>query len=231
MSSPALTFEGNGPAKILPADHALPGLDELVDELRAARAHERPIAVHCVTAAGLALALAAWDVVGVEPHDRVEHGSVIPDAFVPMLADRGLTVVTQPNFVAERGDDYLAEVDAVDLPFLYRCRSLVEAGVPIAFGTDAPFGDADPWKAIAAAVQRATASGATVLPAEAIDAETALSCFLSSPRAPGGAPRRVEVGASADFVLLDTPLAETLAEPSSERVRMTLRRGDVTFCR
>ena len=231
MSAPALPFEGNGPAKILPADHALPGLDELVDEMGSARADRRPIAIHCVTAAGLVLALAAWDEVGVEPGDRVEHGSVIPDELVPMLAERGLTVVTQPNFVAERGDDYLAEVDAADKPFLYRCRSLLDAGVPVAFGTDAPFGDADPWKAIAAAVHRRTPSGATVLPGEGVDAHTALAKFLSAARAPGGAARRVEVGGAADLVLLDAPLAEALAEPSSERVRMTLRRGEVTFCR
>jgi predicted amidohydrolase YtcJ len=231
MSSPALALESNGPAKVLPADHALPGVDELADEMRAARAQRRAIAVHCVTAAGLVLALAAWDLVGIDPADRVEHGSVIPDALVPMIAERGLTVVTQPNFVAERGDDYLAEVDATDLPFLYRCRSLLDAGVPVAFGTDAPFGDADPWKAIAAAVHRRTPSGATVLPAEAVDARTALSLFLSSARAPGGPPRHVEPGAPADLVLLDAPLGEALAEPSSERVRMTMRRGDVGFCR
>jgi predicted amidohydrolase YtcJ len=184
-----------------------------------------------VTAAGLVLALAAWEEVGVQPGDRIEHGSVIPDECVPMLATRGLTVVTQPNFVAERGDDYLAEVDAADQPFLYRCRSLLDAGVPVAFGTDAPFGDADPWKAIAAAVHRRTASGAALLPAEGVDAQTALALFLSHPRAPGGPSRRIETGAPADLALLDAPLAEVLAEPSSERVQMTLRGGAVVFSR
>jgi predicted amidohydrolase YtcJ len=103
--------------------------------------------------------------------------------------------------------------------------------VPVAFGTDAPFGDADPWKAIAAAVHRRTQSGATVLPDEGVDAHTALALFLSSARAPGGPTRTVEPGAPADLMLLDAPLAEALAEPSSERVRMTLRSGEVTFCR
>ena len=232
MSSPAFSFEGNGPAKILPADHALPGLADLVEQMRVARrTGNRRIAIHCVTAAGLVLALAAWDEVGVEPDDRVEHGSVIPDELVPMLASRRLTVVTQPNFVAERGDDYLAEVDAADQPFLYRCRSLLDAGVPVAFGTDAPFGDPDPWKAISAAVHRRTPSGASVVPGEGVDAATALSLFLSPGPAPGGPPRRVEAGAPADLVLLDAPLADSLAEPSAERVRMTVRAGDVVFAR
>ena len=231
MSAPALPFDGNGPAKILVADHALPSIDDLVEQMRSARASRRRIAVHCVTAASLVLALAAFDVVGVERGDRVEHGSVIPDDVVSALATRQLTVVTQPNFIAERGDDYLAEVEDSDQPFLYRCRSLLDAGVPVAFGTDAPFGDADPWKAVAAAVNRRTAGGATVLAEEAVDPVTALSRFLSPADEPGGPPRRVETGAEADLVLLDAPLGEVLAEPSAERVRMTLRAGEVLFCR
>jgi len=103
--------------------------------------------------------------------------------------------------------------------------------VPVAFGTDAPFGDADPWKAVAAAVNRRTAGGATVLAEEAVDPVTALSRFLSPADEPGGPPRRVETGAEADLVLLDAPLGEVLAEPLAERVRMTLRAGEVLFCR
>jgi predicted amidohydrolase YtcJ len=231
MSAPALPFNGNGPAKILLPDHALPALDDLIDQMRMARADSRRIAVHCVTAAALVLALAAWDAVGLEPGDRVEHGSVIPDELVPVLAGNELTVVTQPNFVAERGDDYLADVDAADQPFLYRCRSLLDAAVPVAFGTDAPFGDPDPWKAIAAAVHRRTASGKSLLPAERVDPQTALARFLSPARAPGGPPRRVEPGAPADLVLLHAPLIDVLANPSADAVHMTMRAGEVVFGR
>jgi predicted amidohydrolase YtcJ len=231
MSAPTLPFDGNGPAKILLADHSLPALDDLVDQMRIARADSRRIAVHCVTAAALVLALAAWDAVGIEPGDRVEHGSVIPDDLVPVLAGNELTVVTQPNFVAERGDDYLAEVDTADQPFLYRCRSLLDAHVPVAFGTDAPFGDPDPWKAIAAATHRRTASGKSVLPKEAVDPQTALERFLSPAWAPGGPPRRVEHRAPADLVLLHAPLTDVLANPSADAVRMTMRAGEVVFGR
>ncbi|MBV8162513.1 MAG: amidohydrolase, partial [Acidimicrobiia bacterium] len=51
------------------------------------------------------------------------------------------------------------------------------------------------------------------------------------PRSPGGPPRRVEPGARADLVLLDAPLAEALAEPSAERVRLTMGGGDVLYTR
>jgi predicted amidohydrolase YtcJ len=225
MSAPTLTFEDAGPAKLILADHGLPGLDEVVDAVRTAHADRRPIAVHCVTAAGLVLAIAAWDEAGAAEGDRIEHGSVIPPELIPTIAHHRLTVVTQPNFVAERGDDYLADVDEHDLPSLYRCRSLLDGGVPVAFGTDAPFGNPDPWRAIKAAVERRTTTGAVVGEDERIDAARALDMFLGDPRRPGGPPRRVETGTPADLVLLDAPLADVLAEPSAERVRLTLSRS------
>jgi hypothetical protein len=50
------------------------------------------------------------------PSDRIEHGAVIP---AEMVADlRGLTVVSQPHFVAERGEQYLRDVAPEDLPDL-----------------------------------------------------------------------------------------------------------------
>ena len=54
-------------------------------------------------------------------------------------------MVTQPNFVAERGDQYLADVPAGEHHELWRLASLKDAGVPVALSTDMPFGDADPW--------------------------------------------------------------------------------------
>ena len=85
----------------------------------------RPVAVPCVTRVQLVLALAAPQEVGRRPGDRIEHGAVIPKE---CLADlRGLTVVTQPHFVAERAAQYRSEVPAADLPDLWRLRSLLAA--------------------------------------------------------------------------------------------------------
>ncbi|HEX4981853.1 MAG TPA: amidohydrolase family protein, partial [Ilumatobacteraceae bacterium] len=114
-----------GPVKIVLEDHSPPPFDDLAGWIEAAHWHRRAVAVHCVTQAALALAIAAWDAAGVCPGDRIEHGAVIPPEFGAELAARQLTVVTQPGFVFERGDDYLDEVDPEDRPFLYPCRSLL----------------------------------------------------------------------------------------------------------
>jgi len=210
-----------GPAKVVLADHALPSLDEVVDQFAAARRREREVAVHSVTVASLVLALAAWDEVGVRPGDRIEHGAVIPAELVGHLAELRLTVVTQPNFVVEREQQYRADVDPHEQDSLYRCRTLIDAGVPVAFGTDAPFGHADPWRAIAAATSR------TLGPAERVDPGTALSRFLTPALEPGCRPRRVQPGEPADLCLLHEPLDAALRNPSAELVAATLYDANV----
>jgi predicted amidohydrolase YtcJ len=218
-----------GPAKIVIADHALPPLDELIDAYRAARRGGRTVAVHCVTPAALLLALAAWDDVGAEPGDRIEHGAVIPLEVAPRIAELGLTVVTQPGFVRERGDQYLADVDRDDLGDLWRCRSLIDAGIAVGGSTDAPYGDADPWLAIAAATTRATSGGRTLGERERLEPAKALALFLSPLDRPGGPSRRIALGAAADLCVLDRPLAHALREPSTEHVVCTIRAGRRTF--
>ena len=84
---------------------------------------------------------------------------MVPTPLIDQLKELDLAVVTQPNFVHEKGDNYLKEIPAKDLEYLYRCRSLIDAGVPLAFGTDMPFGKADPWYAMQAATNRQTLAG------------------------------------------------------------------------
>jgi len=215
-----------GPRKLLLDDTSLLPHDELVAWLAAAHGAGEPVAVHCVTRLQLVATLAALDDAGGRPGDRIEHGSVVPAELRPLLRDLGLTVVTQPNFVAERGDRYLAEVDADDQPFLYPCASLRAAGVPVAAGTDAPFGRPDPWAAMRAATTRRTATGLPLLPAERVDAATALALFQGHPAAPA-TPRRVTPGQPADLCVLDRPLADALLALTPEVVAMTLAGGRV----
>ena len=137
------------------------------------------------------------------------------------MASLPLTVVTQPNFIAERGDAYLADVDTADRPWLYRCRGFAEAQVPLGGGTDAPFGEGDPWAAMRAAVERRSAGGQSLGPQEALAPERALALFTSPPEAPGGPPRRVAAGVPADLCLLDAPWSRVREELSSARVRAT----------
>lgn len=218
-----------GPMKVLLDDHDLPPMGAFLTRIGLARTWRRSVAVHCVTAAELALTLAAFDAGGSRPGDRIEHGGVIPAEAIAVIRALRLTVVTQPAFVAERGERYLAEVDRREHADLYRCASLRAAGVPVAASSDAPYASADPWRGIAAAVGRLTDCGQLLGPAERVSAAEALSLYLGDPALPGGAPRRVQAGAPADLCLLKAPLAEALDAPAAELVGATLIGGRVVF--
>jgi predicted amidohydrolase YtcJ len=212
---------GVGPVKLVVGDHALPSIDDLIDGIRRARSSERAVAMHCVTRVGLVLALAAWEATGVREGDRIEHGGVIDHDQIDTISSLDLTVVTQPNFVCERGDRYLEEVETHDLPHLYRCASLIERGIRVGGSTDAPFGHPDPWQAMRAAVERRTANGLPIGPDEKLSARGALKLFLAPLPNPGGPPRTVAEGEPADVCLLHVPLAQALVELSKDNVRQT----------
>lgn len=218
-----------GPVKVLLDDARLIELDDFIGRIEGARKQRRAVAVHCVTAGELALTLAAFETAGARSGDRVEHGGVIPAEAIPALKRLGLTVVTQSAFVFERGDRYLAEVDAADQGDLYRCASLLAAGVPVAASSDAPYASADPWTGMAAAILRRTRQGRALGEGERLDPQAALGLYLGSPEDPGGPPRVIERGARADLCLLSVPIAEALAEPQAGLVRATLIGGRVVF--
>lgn len=205
---------GDAPRKIVLDDAALPTPRELAATIVASR--PRAVAIHCVTRVQLLVTLLALDEAGPAAGDRIEHGSVIPVETIPWLRRLGVTVVTQPHFPLERGDQYAQEVDADEQPHLYRCRSLVGAGIPIAAGTDAPYGTPDPWAVMRAAVERRAG--------ESISSRAALGLFLGEPERPG-VMRRVAVGQTADLCLLHVPLSEALNVLSADLVRMAVIDG------
>jgi predicted amidohydrolase YtcJ len=216
-----------GPYKIVLADSSLPQYDELTDRIRSAHAASRPVAAHCVTREALVLLITALGDVGPRPGDRIEHAALVPPELVPDLARLGLRVVTQPGFLADRGDDFLRDIPPADRPDLYRCAALRQAGIPVALSSDAPFGPLDPWAVIAAATTRRTPSGQVVGPGERITFAQALDAYLAPPDDPGGRPRRISPGLPADLVVLRTPLAEAACLP--DPVRAVLVGGTIAI--
>ncbi len=204
---------GIGPVKLIVDEFDLPDFDELVSRIAAAHCAGRSVAIHCIGRVVLALVIAAFEAAGPRPGDRLEHGSVVPPEFHRALLALGCTVVTQPGFLHTRGDEYLADVEADDLPHLWPCGSLTRAGIPVGCSSDAPYGPADPWQVIAAAVARTTRNGRVIGASERISAQHALSRLLSPLDDPGGPPRRITVGAPADLALLDRPLPDALRQP------------------
>jgi predicted amidohydrolase YtcJ len=209
-----------GPMKLILDDAALPALADLVTTITNAHQAGTAVAVHCVTAEQLILTVAALEHSGMTG-DRIEHAGIVPPGYAVKLARLGVAVVTQPGFITVRGDAYLRDVEPAERDWLYPCASLIRAGVTVAASTDDPFGPADPWQCVAAAVTRRTASGAVLGRTECTTAMRAISLFLKSSR-DLHVLRTISPGQPADLCLLHLPLREALAKPSADVVRATI---------
>lgn len=220
-----------GAQKIHLHDADLPVLADVCHEIQRSHKAGRPVAIRCVTLAELVFALSAYEEGGVISGDRIEHASVTPTELLPLIARLGLTVVTQPNFIMERGDRYLEDVDLPDRPYLYRQRAFLEAAIPLAGGTDAPFGDPDPWQAMLASVTRRTRLGALVGEEEALTPEEALGLFCGHPDDPGRRQRRIRVGERADLCLLDRTWQIACLDLGQVRIEMTFKDGRIAWRR
>ncbi len=210
-------------------DGDYPDPDEVVALFRQAGARGLTVAVHCVTEADLIFTLSLIEEARSPAQWRIEHASVTPDAALPRLHAAGVTIVTQPHFIAERGDAYANDVQGCDQPLLYRAASFLHAGVALAGGSDAPFGHYDPWRSMQTAVDRTTACGRVIGPAECLSPEAALRLYTTHWAHPGGAARRVAVGQKADMCLLRQSWAEARRALDCVQVAATIQDGTVIF--
>lgn len=218
------------PLKLVIADSRAEDFDfdALCTRITAAHRKERPVAVHSVTRHALALLLAALEHTGTIPGDRIEHASVVGPEWLEAISSLGLQVVTQPGFIADRGDDYLRSVEGRDLPDLYRLLSLIEAGVDVRLSSDSPYGPMNPWTIIRAAVQRRTPNGVVLSPGERLDPWHALSLFQhGSTPAASRVPLPLKTGDRADVIVLDPDTAKWGADPSGSPVQVTVIAGRV----
>lgn len=220
---------GIGPLKIYLREAELPSIEELTRRILRAHNAGRPIAAHCVTRVELVFLLSVLGDAGVMPGDRVEHASIADNSALEMLAALGVSVVTQPHFIAQRGDQYLLNVEETDIPWLYRGQGFITAGIGLAAGSDAPYGSCDPWFAMRAATQRRTSTGVLMTGREQLTAETAFGLYCGALDNPTSGYRPPLVGDNADLCLLKCSWRTALRELDSSNVKMTLRRGEIAF--
>ncbi len=210
-----------GAVKFLLDDADLPDIEEVCAKVGDARRQGRAVAFHCVTTTQLAFVLAVFGTTGAEPGDRIEHGAVILAETIAELARLGVTIVTQPGFVHGRGNRYLREMEPQELSSAWRCGSLLRAGVPVLAGSDAPYGSPDPWRGMASAVTRRTASGAEFGADERITPARALRLYS------GG--KKLAVGQRADLCLLPLPIRLALSRLPENLVAATIIGGRIVY--
>lgn len=214
----------SGPVKIHLHESRLPALPKLVEGIYSSHKAGVAVAIHCVTEVELLFSLAALEEAGPIEGDRIEHAAVTPEHVLDQMRRLGVTVITQPHFILEKGDTYLRDIEAGDHDFLYRCRTFLNWNIPLAGGSDAPFGTADPWTAMRAAVSRHTASGQTLGCDEALNPEQALALFLGSLETPGKM-RHIQPGMTADLCLLKHPWNVARTRLTNDDVQLVINKG------
>jgi len=155
---------------------------------------------------------------------RVEHASLLRDDEVILLGDLGTPVVVQPHFILS---DWWAldRLGRERVKWLYRFKTIVDSGIPLAFSTDAPVEPVNPWRTIYAAVTRGKYESVpsyeytkdeSMSVAEALHCYTAGSAYAVHEEHDLGS---LEPGKLADFVVLDRdPLFTPEHELTSIRV-------------
>lgn len=186
------------------------------------------VAIHAIGDAANAEALAAIaDLTADLPGERrwrIEHAQVIDPLDIPKFAQLKVIASMQP--IHQPSDRLMAEarLGPDRLKGAYAWRSLENAGVRLAFGSDVPVESSNPFPGIAAAISRTDAAGQPFggwHPEEAVTRESALDGFTRTAAYAAFAEDRLGTlmpGMRADFLIVDAdPL---LASPDEIR-RMT----------
>jgi predicted amidohydrolase YtcJ len=225
-----------GPAKVmltLTAGVLSYGEQELAGAIARCDAMGFPVAVHAIEREAVVLAASAFLSAKPRLPGRIEHCAECPPSLVRRLVRANVQVVTNPGFIYHRGERYLASVPPDVLPHLYPARALLDAGVPLAAGSDAPVAPADPLLGMCAAITRKTKAGVVLAPQEAVTAQQALDMHtLGAARA---CYRERDLGSItpgklADLVLLSDDLLAVEPEALKEiRVMMTVVGGGVVW--
>jgi hypothetical protein len=165
-------------------DEIVPDEGELARLVAEVHAAGRQVAIHAIGAGAVSAAAAAIEAaLAAQPRDghrhRIEHCGLLPEGVAQRLARLGVVVVSQPSFLYERGDRYLALVPEEAQRDLYAFRSLREAGVAIAAGSDAPVTQPEPLASVATAVDRLAISGGAVGAGQSVSATEALAWWTA----------------------------------------------------
>jgi predicted amidohydrolase YtcJ len=182
-------------------------------------------AVHAIGDAALERVLDAMEraiTAGADPsHLRVEHVSVASAEDCRRLGGLGITACIQPAFLPSDSPWLEARLGREGLAAAYPFRSLADAGVPLAGGSDCPVEPPHPLWGMAAARDRA---GFRV--EQALTPAEALHLFTTGAARAIGDDAGLVAGRPATFtVLAGDPVAETPAELRQMRVLATFVSG------
>jgi predicted amidohydrolase YtcJ len=212
--------------------------DRLVAQIIAAHQAGWRVAAHAIGDRAIDLALDAFEAAAAkyprrDPRHRIEHFAAARPDQVARVAALGVIPVGQGRFATEIGDGMLASVGRGRHSWLYRQRSVLDAGVVLPGSSDRPVVTGTPLLGIHDMVNRRTASGAPFNAAEAVTPEEALraytwgSAYASKAEHVKGS---IEAGKLADLaVLSEDPVAVSPDRIAGLEVLATIVDGELRY--
>jgi predicted amidohydrolase YtcJ len=183
--------------------------DELRELARKATGRGLPLAVHAIGDRANRMVLDVLAEVGGGGRHRIEHVQLLHPDDVGRLAELDITASMQPVHATqdyEMADRYWGERCAT----AYAWRSLLDAGTLLAFGSDCPVEDLNPFLGIHAAVTRRRPDGAPGpqgwYPEQRLTVEEAVRAYTLGPAQAVGMDDRLgslSPGKLADLIVLD----------------------------
>jgi predicted amidohydrolase YtcJ len=193
-----------------------PQLDKMVAD-RAQAGFQ--IGFHAIGDKAAAMALDAFDQPGVShtARNRIEHAQVVDPADIPRFKKLGIIASMQPCHLLTDmnwAEDRLGPRRAA---YSYAWKAFLDAGVPLAFGTDYPVEPITPFRGLYAAVTRMNEGGTkTYFPENKLTRGQALYAYTQGSAYAEFAEKRkgkLLPGYDADFILVDRDLY-TLGAPA-----------------
>ncbi|WP_407670750.1 amidohydrolase [Nesterenkonia sedimenti] len=166
------SYPGIDPGHPHPCGMATVPADKLVELLRTARDNGIAAAIHAIGDRANTVVLDAFESLGMT--GVIEHAQLLKDEDLPRFADLGLTASVQPEHAMDDrdvADAYWAGRTQRAFPL----HSLLELGVELRLGSDAPVAPLDPWVAISAAVHRSRGERESWHPEQRISVQAALA--------------------------------------------------------
>jgi predicted amidohydrolase YtcJ len=163
--------------------------------------------------------------------DRIEHAQCVRPAQQQEIARLGIYCAMQPVHLSD--DIPLLPAWGEAARFAYPFRSLLQAGVQIGLGSDAPVASLDPCAGVHCAIQRRAGRDPAAAPWHPQEALTATEAMLGYTLwAACGSRRERELGSItpgklADLTALDDPGIEDPEAWRSVRTRLTVVGGEV----
>jgi predicted amidohydrolase YtcJ len=175
------------------------------------------IGFHAIGDKAAAMALDAYAQQGVSTsaRNRIEHAQVVDKADVARFAKLGVIASMQPNHLLTDMNWAESRLGPKRAAFSYAWSAFLEAGVPLAFGTDYPVEPITPFRGLYASVTRMNEAGTkTYFPEQKLTRGQALFAYTQGSayaEFAEGWKGKLAPGYTADFILLDRDIAKVPA--------------------